>query len=398
MHVSTDYKAGYAMLDKLVDLRLNNKYPFNRPDAIIPQNIIPPEIRNNKRLLACFYFYICIYMRGGIESLQAFNAMIRMWRVHPELFDPLWAQMLDPKVVQPILKKFVGWDSKAASINWVTNSRLLVKNWNADPLNLLKKLRAYDEALRRIRNKRTKRDLREAGVGNEGFRGFQPKMVSMLIYFYDWEGWLERRFLYPSPADFHNFRLAIANGALIVKLEPGESLKSNEKLSAPWRRLVMDYLKDRKADPLIVADALWLYSLVLCGNSPMTVSKELKPRIRKIYRKEKATGKKVLVQEEKVVALFEHSNVKEEWSSTEWAAGKSARLKQTCLACVLATTCAYAIPSRPYYRKGKLILNPRPRVERHYNNKVLPPPSRKETLIDPEVIRLIPGLEHPAPA
>ncbi len=215
----------------------------------------------------------------------------------------------------------------------------------------------------------------------------------MILYFYDWEGWLEKRFLYPSPADFHNFRLAIANGALLVDLKPGETLKSNEKLSAPWRKLVMDYLKDRKADPLIVADALWLYSLVLCGNSPMTVSKELKPRTEKIRDK-----KKKVVGERPFVGLFEHSKVEERWNSAQWAATKSKRLKQTCLACVLAVTCAYAIPSRPYYRKGKLILQSRPRVERHYNNKVLPPPSPKEILIDPEVISLIPGLEQPAPA
>jgi len=393
MLVSTDYPAGYAMLDKLVALHQAKKYPFNRPDAIIPQNIIPAELRKDKRLLACFYFYICIYMRGGIESLQAFNAMIRMWRTHPELFDPMWARLHSPAVVQPILKKFVGWDSEAASINWVTNSRLLADSWDGNPLNLLKKLRNYDEALRRIRNKRTKRDLQEAGPGNEGFRGFQPKMVSMLIYFYDWEGWLEKRFLYPSPADFHNFRLAIANGALIVKLEPGENLKSNEKLSAPWRTLVMDYLKDRKADPLVVADALWLYSLVLCGNSPMTVSKELKPRTEKIRNKNKE-----VIEEKRVIALFEHSNVKEEWSSAEWAAGKSKRLKQTCLACVLAVTCAYAIPSRPYYRKGNLVLHPRKRVERDYHNKVLPPPSLRDIVIEPEVLKLIPGLEHPTEA
>jgi hypothetical protein len=175
MLVSTDYKAGYAMLDKLVGLHQANKYPFNRPDAIIPQKIIPEEIRKDKYLLACFYFYICIYMRGGIESLQAFNAMIKMWRVHPELFDPVRAQMLSPEQVQPILREFVGWDSKAASINWVTNSIRLSKNWNGNPLNLLKNLRSYDGAIKRIRNKRTKRDLREAGKGNEGFRGFQPR-------------------------------------------------------------------------------------------------------------------------------------------------------------------------------------------------------------------------------
>lgn len=393
MLVTTDYKIGFAMLDKLVDLRLTNQYPFNRPDAVIPQRIIPPEIRNNKHTLACFYFYICIYMRGGIESLQAFNAMIKMWRAFPHLFDPGHAALMQPSDIQPIIRKYIGWDSEAASVNWIHNSRQLLQYWKGDPLTLLKGLRDYDEALKRIRNKRLKRDLQAAGVGNEGFRGFQPKMVSMLVYFYDWEGWLERRFLYPSPADFHNFRLAIANGALIVSLKPGAHLKSNEKLSAPWRKLVMDYLKTRKADPLVVADALWLFSLVLCGNSPMTITKELKPRTRKIRNK-----KKEVIGEERVIALFEHTQTKEEWEPTQWAAHKRTQLKQTCLACVLATTCAYAIPSRPYYRKGNLVLRERPRVERDYNNKTLPPPQLKEVIIEPEVLALIPGLDNPVAA
>ncbi len=393
MQVHTDKKAGYAMIDKLVYLHQNKRYPFNRRDAVIPQKIIPPELRQDTYTLACFYFYICIYMRGGIESLQTFNAIIKMWREHPDLFNPIRAQMLAPEYVQTLLKTYIGWDSGAASINWVTNSVRLVKNWNGNPLNLLKNLHSYEQALKRIRNKLTKRDVRQAGPGHEGFRGFQPKMVSMLIYFYDWEGWLEKRFLYPSPADFHNFRLAIANGALMVSLRAGEHLRSSEKLSAPWRKLVMNYLKDRGADPLVVADALWLYSLVLCGNSPVTMVRELKPRSVKIRNK-----KKEVIGEKLVIGLFEHSQTKEEWDTVRWAAHKRQQLKQTCLACVLAVSCKYAIPSRPYYRKGRLILRPRIRVERDYYNKVLPPPPQEETIIEPEVLVLIPGLEHPVAA
>ncbi|HEY6022533.1 MAG TPA: hypothetical protein VIY48_22515, partial [Candidatus Paceibacterota bacterium] len=160
MHVIVHQDKVFELLDVLL-ARWKSKpkqYPYNRPDAVIPQRIIPPELHANKHTLACWYFYACIYMRGGIESLQAFNALIRMWRDLPHLFDPAHAALMQPSDMQPILRKYIGWDSEQASINWVFNSRWLMQSWKGNPLNLIKGLRSYEEAERRIRNKRTKRE------------------------------------------------------------------------------------------------------------------------------------------------------------------------------------------------------------------------------------------------
>ncbi len=342
MQVRIDRKILFGLLDELVARRRTDRFPFTKPDAIIPQKVIPEELRRDKKTLACFYFYVCIYMRGGIESLQVFNALIRMWREHPLMFSPFHAQWVRRAEVQTLLKQYIGWDSKEASRNWGENSRQLVAHWDSNPLNLLKGLRDYDEALLRIKNKRTKREMRAAGPKNAGFRGFQPKMVSMLVYFYDWEGWLGKRFLYPAPADFHNFRLGLNQGAIMLLTNQlPDHVRPTEEISKPWRDGMMEYLADRKADPIEVADAIWLFSLVMCGNSPLN-------------RPVKTNGTGMFEQEE-----LPHEMTIDGYTQMRFRP----MLEATCLRCPIVKTCSLSIPSQPYYRKGQLVLRPRLRVE-----------------------------------
>lgn len=42
-------------------------------------------------------------------------------------------------------------------------------------------------------------------------------------------------------------------------------------------------------------------------------------------------------------------------------------LEETCLICPLLKSCDYAIPARPYYDKGLIVLRPRPRIEEHFD-------------------------------
>jgi len=368
MEVIVHHHKVFKLIDTLLE-RWNaspKRYPYNRPDAIIPQNVIPDSIRKDTFALACFYFYVCIYMRGGIESLQAFNAMLKMREKHPLMFDPYHASLMTQEEVQAILKEFVGWDSKNASINWVENSKRLMRNWKGNPLNLIKKLDNYEEALRRIKNKLTKKEIAAAGPDGEGFRGFQPKMVSMILYFYDWEKLLKKRFHYPAPADFHNFRLGLAIRAMEVDLKEGETIRAVEKISAPWRDAVMAYLKEHDADPIEVADAIWLFSLVMCGNSSAPT-----------------TSKQPLDLE-----LFSHASVEIVSSHDQrqqWSMAKNRKkLEQTCYICPLAAHCDFAVPSKPYYTKGMLVLLPRIRPEASRYLEQLREPSPSEVILKEE--------------
>lgn len=329
------------------------EFPFDREDAVIPQTIIPMGLRDDKRSLAYFYFYLCIYMRGGIESLQAFRALLNMRESHEYLFDPVSVQLMEESTVERLLRKYIGWDAKNAAKNWVINSRRLVSTWGADPRNLVGGVTTYEEALRRIRAKTTKRERNVAGEDGLGFRGFQYKMVSMLLYFFDWERMLQPRFLYPSPADFHNFRMALVSNSIRIE---GDStrLRSGEVLARPWRDAVMKYLSKTGADPVSVADVLWLYSLVMCGNSPVTHTFG-EPRRRAQtsgHARQQPDGEQAFMH-------LLHETPSNRIDSD--VPNRTARRKilGTCGVCFLNGECRTAVPARPYYRQGKIVRVPR---------------------------------------
>lgn len=333
MKIIADQKAVFAVLDELLSrwTATPKQFPYNQPKAQIPQTMIPDALRRGDTYtLSCFYFYACIYMRGGIESSQAFRALLRMLKDYPSLFDPLHAQWFTEEYVRDILRAYIGWDSEVAARAWLENSRRLCQTWKADPRLLIKGVADYNEALRRIRNKLTKRELQAAGPDGLGFFGFQPKMVSMLLYFYDWEGWIKKRFLYPAPADFHNFRIAIANGGILITPQP-KVIRANEKLSKVWRDVLMVYLKARRADPVEVADAIWLFSLVMCGNSPLTQFR---------------------TPNKNHSGMFAGEDLPHHEESAVLGARYRSSLLRTCLVCPLLHSCTLAIPAGPYYQRG----------------------------------------------
>ncbi len=358
--LTIDDEAGFRAFDEIIGRwqASPKQFPYDQKGAVIPQEIIPEAIRQNPEELYNFYFYICLYMRGGIESLQAFRAVLRMRDDHPQIFDPIVAQHLTHAELRPIIARYVGWDSKAVARFWIENSRRLVRNWNGQAKKLFAGLRTYEEALRRIKNKRTKREWKEACLVDdrgEGFMGFQPKMVSMLLYFIDWEGLLETQFLYPTPADFHNFRFGLALQIIVLDPRP-VNLRSTEVLSLPWRKLTLRYLEARRGrvTPVELADAIWLFSLTLCGASPLTDYHE---------RKDK-----------KGLGMFQAEDLPH-MSVPDFRAPKyRERLKRTCLSCPLIGSCRLAIPAGPYYQRrgdravafgGQLYLNDRFPIEEH---------------------------------
>lgn len=358
--VIVDDETGFLVFDILIERwqAEPKKFPFDQRSAIIPQNIIPDRLREDKEELFNFYLFICLYMRGGIESLQAFRAMIRLWEDKPELFDPYHAQYLTHGELQPIVAQYVGWDSNNVAKFWIENARRLMRNWEGRASNVFRGMKSYDEALRRIRNKTNKRDWLEAckvDDRGQGFIGFQPKMVSMWVYFMDWEGLLDKNFLYPTPADFHNFRLGLAHRILVLEPQP-ENIRSSEKISKPWRELTIRYLEARKGkvSPVELADAIWLFSLVACGNSPLT----------DYHERNDKNGHGMFSAE-----YLEHS------AKPDFLASKfRGRLERTCLACPLIDTCEIAVPAGPYYQRredrevafgGQLYLLDRFPIEHH---------------------------------
>ena len=351
--VVVDKEAGFHVFDTIVERwKAEPKmFPYDHPRAIIPQNLIPNSVRDNVETLCNFYFYVCLYMRGNIESIQAFRGLIAMYEKHPDFFDPLFAQGLSQEVLQPILARYVGRDSFKVSGFWIENSRRLTRNWNASTKKLFAGIRSFNEGVRRIKNKLTKRDLMKANETDgrgEGFQGFQEKMVSMLIYFMDWEGLLKHNFLYPTPADFHNFRLGFGLG--IMKLKPfQESVRVSDRISKPWRNLTMRYLRARRetVTPVELADAIWLFSLAICSESPLTT----------YHEKEKTFSNEY--------GMFDEELLPQTTAPPHMDPKLKGRIARTCLSCPVISRCRFAVPAYPYYQNGLLTFWERFPVERH---------------------------------
>lgn len=353
MHVSTSEESLFWLIDELlVRWRASPKlYPFNRPDAIIPRNIIPEELRKDKEMLAVWYIAVCNHMKGRVTSLDAFRGNIKIWEKYPWFFIPRQALWESDKRLLDIYDEFLPIDKKVNVRALKLNYQFLETYYEGKALNLIKGMASYEEAERRIRNKRTKREKDIAGVAGEGLFGFQHKMVSMLVYFYDWERLFKKRFPYPSPADFHNFRIGLASKSLVVTGAKDDTVRDQEKISAPWRAMVFKYIVTRKVDPIDVADVLWLYSSVMCGNSPLTST-----------RKAELNGNGMFEQDH----LPHHDDDRRFLRPNYWPA-----LAESCLRCLLLDRCNYAVPSAPYYSAGKIVLRPRLKVEQLLNPKHL---------------------------
>ena len=373
MQFETSEEALFEFLDDLL-ARWNSKpkrFPFNKPSAIIPQTIIPEELRKDREALATFYVAIDNDMKGKVTSITAFKGYIEIWKKYPWFFDPrvlLWEKQ--SRVIE-IYEEFLPIDKLAKTKALFINYRHLMQYYDSNALNLLRGVRNYDEALRRLLNKRSsKRELRVAGYAGEGLFGHQHKMVSMLVYFFDWEGWLKPRFIYPPPGDIQNFRGALSSGSIIPQGLNSDVIGNYKLIGEPWRRGTMKYIRVRKADPRDVADVAWLFGAEMCGNSPLTVSKR-RPRGPKYKKEEKP----------KVELMFGDEDLPEVTDVRQFLQPKYRKdLEETCLICPILSRCNFAIPAGPYYDEGEIVLRPRPRVEDHIDRTHL----REPTYTTPE--------------
>lgn len=293
-------------------------------------------------------------MRGSIQSNTAFKQLLKMREESPELFEPEQVARMQDEEIQQAITKYIGWDKEKSPIIWKRNAERLIKYWGGDPRNLIKNLRTYEEALRRMQNKKGGKKTRSLDTTDEGFLGQQKKVVSLFIYFVDWEGLLQPRFVYPGAIDYHYCRAHIATGILSVELEEGEKLGYSDKLTDPIRHVFLSYIKKTGCDPIKLADVLWLFSQIMCGESPATTTKFM-PQ----YQRDKPG--RVLEEDRPQQTLFKNGNIPP-FERTKWLNQPKIRERiiSTCGRCFMREECKYAIPARPYYSKGDILLWPHP--------------------------------------
>jgi len=337
MKLEFDERRAEMLVNTVVDRYQQGIFPYENKEEFLPQNLVPESIKNDMETHVRFYFFVCIYMRGGIKSSQAFSALIRLHTDYPDFFVPAKVGELEHRDVQEVLKKYIGWDSKNAATYWLENAKRLVRTWGGNVLPLVQEISSYEEAVLLLANRKHRDAERGSNDYHEGFVGFQHKMVSMFVYFMDWIGLLMRPFLYPSPADFHHYRFFIATEALVVEMPKKTPIRYDRRISKVIRAFLVSYLEKGTATPIEVADALWLYSLRMCGNSPATSTYE---------------------------DIYQHLGLFPDLTHATY--GDPARItrlsgyQKTCGICPIRRDCKHSIPARPYYRKGQIVLFPRP--------------------------------------
>lgn len=332
------------------------RYPFNRPDAIIPQTLVPNELRRDRKMLANFYVGINCHMKGRIASIQAFRSHIALWQKYPWFYEPRRMLWESPERLMEVLEEFSLIDRDASIRDLRINYRHLETYYDGNALNLTKGVENWDEALRRILNKRTQRALQKAGHGGEGLYGHQHKMVSMTVYWHDWEGWLKPRFPYPSPSDIQNFRWGVGGAAILTDAKPGEAIRGYDVLGIPWREGVLRYIIENKEDSKDVADVLWLGPNLLCGNSPLTQT----------TKNPNKDGSGMFEEDALPLVQSEQKYLNPKYRKA---------LEETCLICPALSQCKYAVPARPYYDEGKFVFRQRPRMELYFDVRKLTEPT-----------------------
>ena len=71
MKVNVDHALVFKLLDTLLPRwkAVPKQYPYNHKDAIIPQTIVPADLRADKETLASFYFFACTVAIHGKRNL-----------------------------------------------------------------------------------------------------------------------------------------------------------------------------------------------------------------------------------------------------------------------------------------------------------------------------------------
>ncbi|MEK7643538.1 MAG: hypothetical protein AAB372_03790 [Patescibacteria group bacterium] len=318
---------GFRVLDILMNAFRSKAYPYGR------EGVEPPQLEHNLPRggdfqlggfeHAHFLFAACYYMRN-MDSRVAFQAMTRVYSQRPDIFIPSNGQHVEPRMVtQLLLDNRLTYDMENVGRYWVENARRIVEVWDGSVLNLFQGVDTFANALSRIQNRKQGR----------GFLGFQEKMTSMLIYFLMHADMIPR-WIFPPPIDFHINRLVFATEIVELRDTDDGTITYNRKLLAALREFFELYLKDRRACPMELADAMWLLSRTLCKKNPGNASRFI----------DQGNGGR---------------DRRHEAVPISWSPSQVTRYKQSCWSCPLERECKWNIPAAGRYVQGGITLRSR---------------------------------------
>lgn len=323
--ITINHEQVNRVLGTLLNAYENRRYPYNHDSVRLPHDPrhMPPSLEYGSVDHAMFFWNACYYMRGGIKSVDAIKRLAAVYEEEPDLFDCAVASEKRPAEIAGTLKAHGLGFQGTASRHWVENAQRLHERFDGDPRKIFTSNGTYDDYLKIIKND---------GKGG-GFKGFQEKMTSMIIY-YLMDSSLIEPFMFPIPVDLHVMRVSVSNRLIEWKETPyGTDLYSDQML-ATLRELYYDYAVEHEVNPLRLCDAVWLLSESLCGSYPGNIT--LEP-----YGRSNRKGRSTVLLPQEV-----DTN----------SPAQQAAYEASCRHCPVEETCDYAIPGKLYYVAGGLII------------------------------------------
>lgn len=360
--VEVDHKRVEEVCALLVEALKKKQFPYNV--AKPPQDYLPKEVRENPLVHALVLFGTCHFMRGTIQSDFAIRQMVRIWRAHPELFDPkfLSGKKATKRYIFKRLEPFLRYRLFEIPRLWLENFRRLQSDWGGDPRNIFTGVDTPAEMYRRIVNRDSSSAYRKMPEKLPGFIGFREKMASMLAYFL-MEAGLIPEFAVSTPVDFHNLRVLFATGGLVYVNGDGSKLRY-ETAAGVAVPVIERICREQKYSMVTLGDALWLQSVGACRHAPGNKT------LGRLKEKQLNQGRHRLAYKPQA---REKTNVR--FSDPDWQNPADVRKHElVCGRCVLGVKglCTKNVAAGFYYEDGNIMMRPRSEPLPHLFEKGLP--------------------------
>jgi hypothetical protein len=324
VEITVDWPRVEAVLGNLLQAYRDRVYPYNW--ARVPQDPehLPLSLPRGGIEEAEFFWAANYYMRGGMKSNDAMVMLGVLRDDHPEIFNFEAASELDEAWLASLLRRYrLSYRYGQIAHFWVENARRMTERWNGDPRKIFAGVTEYEECLVRVQNNHR----------GGGFLGFQEKMVSMVMYYYMYQG-LTEFFVFPLPVDLHVLRVTISHQMITFRDLPSDGNMYSDATLRVMREMYVEYSRQHDISPLEVCNAVWLLSMALCGTTPGNVTLEPDGRGKRRGRSTRLVPLEINPDDER----------------QRWA------YKKSCGSCPSSAWCVSYVPSKYYYVGGVLIV------------------------------------------
>lgn len=309
----------------LIDAWRRRLPPFDHAEPV--PGVLPKTLERGSEQHAVWLMVGLLYMRGRIDSAQAFIRLAKVYELAPEFFEPQnflnsGFKKIDllARMQQVLCDNGLGFNIRETVRFWNFNLTKIARHWDGNPLKIFGVAMDYEELCHIFMD--GKGDLNNP----KGFMGMRHKMVSMFVYFLT-KARLIGPFVHPGPVDTHNIRV-FASTEVIVPIggtRPGSKFEFYDV--SPTGRQVYEKHCFTVEDVLDLADALWYLSRDFCSLSQGNSSHAGKYRARDTEIRPKVV---------------------------KWTKERVEVYGRTCGVCPVESVCKWSLPSAKQYNQGVL--------------------------------------------